>query len=637
MFDFVRNNTRIIGILMALFMVPGFILMGVDGYRNFDRGEAVATVAGSSIKREEWDNAHRQEVDRIRAQQPNIDVKQFDSEEARYLTLERMVRERVMLEAARKSHLVTNNQKLANELQRNEVIASLRKPDGTLDMDRYKQLLAAQGMSPEMFEAQMRQDLSVRQLIQAVNGSALATPGAAKASLDAFFERREVQWARFDTAKQIAKVQISDDDIAAYYNAHPADFQQAERVDVEYVLLDLAAVTEGIQVSDADVKSYYEQNASRYSSKEERRASHILINAPTKAPAAERDAAKAKAEGLLAQLRKAPASFAELAKKNSQDPGSAPQGGDLSYFQRGAMVKPFEDAAFSLKKGEVSELVETEFGYHIIQVTDIKPSVARPLDQVKPEIVAELKKQQAQREFAEKADLFGNLVYEQAETYAPVAEKLKLKVQKYQGLTRTPDPKAPAALVQPKVLEAVFSVDALEKKRNTEALEMGANQLVSVRVTQHQPAQTLPLAEVKTRVREVLLNERAQALAKAEGEKALAAWKAGGEAKLNSAVVVSRNKPEGLQTREVMAALSADLTQAPAWVGVDLGPQGYTVIKVLKVQPREAPAPDMAKQEVQQYEQWWTSAEGQAYYELLKKRFKVDIKVAKPGVDRKKA
>lgn len=636
MFDFVRNNTRFLGFVMALFIVPGFILMGVDGYRKFDRGETVATVAGSSIKREEWDNAHRQEVDRIRAQQPNIDIKQFDTDEARYLTLERLVREKVLLEAAHKNHLVTSNQKLANELQRNEVIATLRKPDGTLDMDRYKQLLAAQGMSPEMFEARMRQDLSVRQVNQAVTGSALATPGAAKASLDAFFERREVQWVRFETAKQTAKVQISDDDITAYYNAHPADFQQAERTDVEYVMLDLAAVTEAIQVSDADVKSYYDQNATRYSTKEERRASHILINVAAKAPAAEREAAKAKAEELLAQVRKNPASFAELAKKNSQDPGSAPQGGDLSYFQRGAMVKPFEDAAFSLKKGDISDVVETEFGYHIIHVTDIKPSVVRPLDQVKPEIVAELKKQQAQREFAEKADLFGNLVYEQAETYAPVAEKLKLKVQSFQGLTRTPDAKTPAALAQPKVIEAVFSADALDKKRNTEALEIGPNQLLSVRVTRHQPAQTLPLAEVKTRVREVLLNERAQALAKTEGEKALAAWKAGGDAKLPAAVVVSRNKPEGLQTREVLAALSADLTQAPTWVGVDLGPQGYTVLKVLKVQPREAPAADTAKQEVQQYEQWWTSAEGQAYYEWLKKRFKVDFKVAKPGADHKK-
>ncbi|GAB4090485.1 peptidyl-prolyl isomerase family protein [Hydrogenophaga soli] len=636
MFDFVRNNTRFLGLLMALFIVPGFILMGVDGYRNFDRGETVATVAGSSIKREEWDNAHRQEVDRIRAQQPNIDIKQFDTDEARYLTLERLVRERVLKEAARKSHLVTSNQKLANELQRNEVIATLRKPDGSLDMDRYKQLLAAQGMSPEMFEAQMRQDLSMRQVNQGVTGSAFATPGAAKASLDAFFERREVQWVRFETAKQTAKVQISDDDIAAYYNAHPADFQQAERADVEYVMLDLAAVTDAIQVSDADVKAYYDQNATRYSTKEERRASHILINAAAKAPAAEREAAKAKAEELLAQVRKNPASFAELAKKNSQDPGSAPQGGDLSYFQRGAMVKPFEDAAFGLKKGDVSDVVETEFGYHIIHVTDIKPSVVRPLDQVKPEIVAELKKQQAQREFAEKADLFGNLVYEQAETYAPVAEKLKLKVQTYAGLTRVPDAKTPAVLAQPKAIEAVFSADALDKKRNTEALEIGPNQLLSVRVTRHQPAQTLPLADVKTRVREVLLNERAQVLAKTEGEKALAAWKVGGDAKLPAAVVVSRNKPEGLQTREVLAALSADLTQAPAWVGVDLGPQGYTVLKVLKVQPREAPSADTAKQEVQQYEQWWASAEGQAYYEWLKKRFKVDFKVAKPGADQKK-
>lgn len=633
MFDFVRNNTRLMGFLLALFIVPAFVLVGVEGYSNFDGGGGtVATVGGKAIKKDEWDAAHRREVDEIRSRQPNIDMKLLDTDEARFATLERLVRERVLLTAAQKMHLTTSNQKLAADLQKNEVIAGLRKPDGSLDMDRYRQLLAGQGMSPEMFEAQVRQDLSMRQVTQAVTTSSLVTPAVAQPALQAFFERREVQWSRFEPSAFKSQVQVSDDDVATFYNANPALFQAAEKADIEYVVLDLAGVTENITLNDADVRSYFDQNLPRYSTKEERRASHILINAAASAPAAEREAAKAKAADLLAQVKGATGKFADLARKHSQDPGSAPSGGDLSFFQKGAMVKPFEDAAFALKKGEVSEVVESEFGYHIILLTDVRAAVVRPFDQVKPEIVAELKKQQAQREFADKAEVFSNLVYEQAESFDPVVERLKLKVQSAKGLGRQPAPGLPPVLAHPKLIEAVFASESVEKKRNTAAVEVGSNQLVAARVVEYRPAHTLPLDEVKAKVKDQLIGERAQALAKAEGEKSLAAWKAGGAAaKLSAPAEVARDKPTALQQKEVVAALRADATSLPAWVGVDLGAQGYTVIKVNTVQPRVAPSTEVAAQELGQYNQWWSSAEGAAYYEALKKRLKVEIKVAKPA------
>jgi peptidyl-prolyl cis-trans isomerase D len=355
MFDYVRNNTRLMGILLALLIVPAFVLVGVDGYRNFDgRGETVALVAGKAIKKDEWDAAHRREVDNIRSRQPNIDMKMLDTDEARFGTLERLVRERVLLTAAQKMNLTTSNQKLAADLQKNEVIAGLRKADGSLDMERYRQLLAGQGMSPEMFEAQVRQDLSMRQVTQAVTASSLVTPAVAQPSLQAFFERRDVQWARFDTQAYKAKVQVTDEDVSAYYNANPALFQAAEKADIEYVVLDLATVTDGISISDADVKSYFDQNLARYSTKEERRASHILINAAASAPAGEREAAKAKANESVDPGAKRPqAQFADLAKKHSQDPRLCSQRGGFVFLpESGAMVKPFEDAAFALSKGE---------------------------------------------------------------------------------------------------------------------------------------------------------------------------------------------------------------------------------------------------------------------------------------------
>lgn len=631
MFDYIRNNTRLMGILLALFIIPAFVLVGVDGYKNMNGGGVtVATVAGKAIKQDEWDAAHRNEVDRIRASQPTLDLKVFDTDVARYATLERLVRDRVLSEAAQNARLLTSDKKLARDLQRNETIASLRLPDGRLDMDRYRQLLAAQGMSPEMFEARMRNDLSVQQVTQGVTNSSLVTPAAASASLQAFFERREVQLQRFDAASYKAKVQVSDADVTTFYNDNPALFQAQEQVDVAYVVLDLPTVLQGINLSEADVKGYYEQNVARYSSTEERRASHILINSPASAPAAEREAAKAKATALLAQARQNPAAFAELAKKNSQDPGSAPNGGDLSFFQRGAMVKPFEDAAFSLTKGGISDVVESEFGYHIIQLTDLRPSVRRPFEAVKADIEAELKKQQAQRAFAEKAELFGNLVYEQSDSLNPVVDKLKLKVQTATQIKREPGPGAPPALANAKLLDALFAADAIEKKRNTESIEVGVNQLVSARVTAHRAAHTLPLDEVKGRVRDLLVSQKSQAMARAEGEKSLTAWKGGAEAKLSPVAVVSRDKPQALLPKELAAALRADMAAAPAWVGVDLGAQGYSVLKVRKVLNRETPPAEVAAQELDQYGQWWTAAEAAAYLEWLKKQLKAEIKVPKP-------
>jgi peptidyl-prolyl cis-trans isomerase D len=632
MFDYIRNNTRLMGILLALFIVPAFVLVGVDGYRNVaGRGEAVAVVAGQSIKRDEWDAAHRSEVDRMRASQPNVDTKLFDSDAVRYATLERLVRDKVLRVAAEKMNLLTSDQKLARDLQQNETIAGLRRTDGTLDMDRYRQLLAAQGLSPEMFEMQMRQDLSQRQVIQGVVASAVTPPAAAKSALQAFFERREVQITRLDTAAYLPKVSVTDSEVSDYYAANVGQFQAEEEADIEYLVLNHQAVLQGLTVRDADIASYYEQNAARYASKEERRASHILINAAAGAPAGERDAAKAKAGELLAQVSKAPATFAELARKHSQDPGSAPSGGDLGFFQRGAMVKPFEDAAFALTKGALSGVVESEFGYHVILVTDVKPSVARPLAQVKPEIEAELKKQMAQREFAEKADVFGNLVYEQATALAPVAEKLKLKVLTANGVKRTPTPALPPVLANEKLLTALFSSDSVDKKNNTEAVETGANQLVAARIVAHRPAHTLALDEVKPRVLALLKSKKAQALARQEGEKVLADGKAGGNVKLQPVTWVSRDKPQGLQPQELSAALRADTSNLPNWVGIDLGPQGYAVLKVIRQQERETPSAQQATQELRQYGQWWASAEGQAYYNLLKKRLKVEIKVPQPA------
>lgn len=632
MFDFVRKHTKIMMFVMFLLIIPSFVLFGVDGYNSFrEKGETVARVGGHDITQGEWDAAHKSESDRLRATMPNVDVKLLDSPEARYATLERLVRERVLVQAADKFKLTTSDTRLARDLQENPTIASLRSPDGKLDMDRYRQLAASQGMTPEGFEARVRQDLSVRQVETGVINSGFSAADIADVSLNAFFEKREVQIANFATADFAHKVTPTEAELEAFYKANLALFQAPEQASIEYVVLDLESVKKSISINESDLKSYYDQNVVRLSGNEERRASHILINAAKDAPAADRQKAKARVDELLQAVRKAPDSFAEVAKKNSQDTGSAAKGGDLDFFARGAMVKPFEDAAFAMKKGDISEIVESDFGFHIIKLTDVKTPKQLSFEELRVGIEADLRTQQAQAKFAETAEAFTNGVYEQSDSLKPVADKLKLEVKTAENVRRQPAAGAIGPLTNEKFLTAIFGSDTVEKKRNTEAIETAPNQLTAGRITHYTAARTVPFADVRSDVLERVVATRATELARKEGMEKLATWKAApATAAMPAALVVSRDQSQKVPPQVLGAALRADASVLPAFIGVDLGSRGYAVVRINKIVPRPAPDEAAAKQDRAQYTQWWTAAENQAYYGVLKERFKAEIMAARP-------
>ena len=634
MFDFVHKNAKIMQFLLFLLIVPSFALVGVDGYnRMLNTGEDVAKVDGKGIKQTDWDAANKNEIDRIRASNPSIDVKLLDSPELKYATLERLVREQVTAAAVKSAHFETSDQRLAAELQGDPTIASLRLPDGKLDKERYKLLVGSQGLTPEMFEARVRAQISARQVFKGVQSSGFSPNAVVDVALNAFLQKRELQVATFDAASFASKVTLTEADIETYYKANQALFQAPEQANIEYAVLDLDTIKKTLTVTDDELKGYYDQNIARYSGQEERRASHILITSPKGAPAAERDKAKVKAQSLLDAVTKAPNTFADVAKANSQDPGSAVKGGDLDFFPKGAMVKPFEDAAFAMKKGDLSTLVESDFGFHIIKLTDIKAAKQRSFDEVKPEIDAEVKKQQAQKKFAEAAEIFTNMTYEQSDSLKPVADKLKLEVKTAANVTRNVASGATGVLANPKFLNAIFSTDAIEKKRNTEAFETASKQLVSGRITQYTAARTLPLAEVKDRVRERLTAVISFEMAKKEGMAKLAAWKAEPtSAVMPAAVTVSRNQTQNLAPQVVEAALKADASKLPGFVGVEVAGRAYYVAKISKVLAPDASDEAILKQGRSQYAQALVAAEDQAYYNVLKERFKTDIKVEKPKV-----
>ena len=634
MFDFVRKHTKIMMFVMFLLIIPSFVLFGIDGYKRFgEGGGAVAHVAGHEITQSEWDAAHKSESERVRASMPNLDLKLLDAPEARFATLERLIRERVLAAAADKSHLSTSDARLARDLQSNSMIASLRQADGKLDMDRYRQLAASQGLTPEGFEARVRNDLSIRQVESGVINSGFATQSIAGISLNAFFEKRGVQIANFLTSDYLSKVTPTEAELETFYQANKSLFQAPEQAEIEYLVLDLDAVKTSMVVNEAELRAYYDQNVSRLSGTEERRASHILINASKDASSADKEKAKARAGELLALLRKSPDSFADLAKTNSQDTSSALKGGDLDFFQRGSMVKPVEDSVFSMLKGEISAVVESEFGYHIIKLTDIKKPLQRSYEELRAGIEADLKTQQSQKKFAEVAEAFTNGVYEQSDALKPIADKLKLQIQTASGLKRTPDASAKGILANAKFLAAIFSTDSVEKKRNTEAIETAPNQLAAGRIKQYTPARVIPFADVKTAVRAQVVAKQATELSKKEGLEKLALWKATpANAAMPAEVVLSRDQGQTTPKQILNAALHADTSSLPVVIGVDLGEKGYAILKINQVLSRTAPTPGENTQQITQYAQMWTLAESQAYYLLLKDRFKVKILATAPVI-----
>jgi peptidyl-prolyl cis-trans isomerase D len=344
--------------------------------------------------------------------------------------------------------------------------------------------------------------------------------------------------------------------------------------------------------------------------------------------AASKDAAKAEADVLMKQLTGATAEkFAEIAKLRSKDPGSAAQGGDLGFFGRGQMVKPFEDAVFSMKPGEVRGPVESDFGYHIIRLTDTKAERTRPLEEVRAQIESEIKTQKAGKLFNENAEKFQNRVYEQGDSYTRIAEELKLTPKKTDWLTRA-QVQALAAGNQ-KFAQTVFSPANVAAKKNSEAIDLGNNSLISARVIEHKPSAVRPLDEVKAQISQQLQRRLATEMAAKAGAEKLAAAKSGNEAGLafSPAQKLLRQSPlPNVNQQLAKLVFAADLTKGPTVVGGGNDAGGYTIAKVVKVVEPEAAAADKLKSLGQRLAGQVGADLTNAYLGALKEHIKVEIK-----------
>lgn len=628
MFEFVRTHTKLLLFVLVILIIPSFVFLGVEGYTQFidPSNRAVATVGSREITQREWDAAHQNRVDQLRRQTPGVDARLLDSPEFKRQSLDQLVREEVLRQAAQRFLLTTTDDRLRRSFLEDPQLAFLRLPDGRINRD----LLAAQGLSVEQFEARLRQDLTLQQVLGGVAATGLLAKQPARTALGALLERREVQLQGFAAAEHVAAIAPTDAELAAYHDdpANQARFLAPEQAQIEFVVLDVQALAREAAVSDEDLRRHYEQNLARFTVPEQRRASHILVRAERDAAAEARAQARTRAEALLAQARANPARFAELARAHSEDPGSAAAGGDLDWFGRGAMVPAFEQAAFALAAGQVSDIVETDFGFHIIRLDAVRGGERRPFEAVRAEIAEEVQRQVGQRRFAEVAEQFSNTVYEQADSLQPVVDKFGLRVQAA-TVQRAPAPGATGALASQALLEAIFTDSALRARRNTQAIEVGPSQLASARVVQHQPQRRLTLDEVRPQVRAAVIAQQAAARARSAGEARLAALRGGDTTGLSEPMLVARDETRGLPREVIDAVLRADASTLPAALGVDLGLQGYVVVRLTAVRPLPPEAPGLAQLEPQ-YAQAWVEAETRAFYDALVQHFGVTLTLPAP-------
>ena len=574
---------RVIRWIFIVFLVVPFGLFGIDAYVNrVGPGESIAHVGPARISAREFEEAVRKQADIYRQQfRGNFDASIMDNPEIRRAVLDQLVGEKLVAIGSERAGVRIPDKALAERIASEPFF----QDKGKFSKQRYEEIARAQGLTPPGLDERLRQDYRTQQF----RGSIAETAFVPRTTLDNFIrlaeQTREVSVVNFAPEAYLARVTIAPGQVKAYYDTHAAEFTTPERARVEFVELSVDALAAKVEVPAEEVRKAYEDGMVRnqWGKPEERMASHILITVAADAREADRKAAEARAQAIADRVRKAPNTFADVARKESQDPGSAAKGGDLGFFARGSMVKPFEEAAFAAKKGAILGPVASDFGFHVIRVTDIKAAQVKSLADATPEIEAGLKKQVAARRFAESAEAFSNTVYEQSSSLKPAADSLKLALEQSPWISKG-QPTPARALNFPKLTAEIFSDDAVKAKRNTSAVEVAPNTLVAARVIEHKPAELRPLDAVKADIERRLQRQEALKLAKAEGEAKLKEVLSGkgADVKWPAPLAVNRQKAGGLFPMVIDRAFRVDAKKIPAYVGVET-PAGYSLVRVSKV------------------------------------------------------
>jgi len=580
--------------IVGLISIP-FVLWGIGEYFQGGNDAPVATVNDQEISPRALEHAYGQERQRMaQAFGGSVPPDMLEGMGLKRQVLDGLILREVLRQYAHGNGLRVSDAELAAVLRGVPAF----QENGVFSQSRYEQALGLQGQNSISFEADVRQDLVLEQLQRGIALSSFGNDAEVEAFLRLRGQTRAVEVYTIPAAPRRAAIRPSDDQLQAYYKDHAPDFRRPERVRLDAIELSVDSLAAGQQPTEDDLRRAYEDYLAREQQRERRDARHILLTVPAGGDA---EAALKQADELRARLTKGE-DFAALARAFSQDPGSAQDGGKLGMVELGMMVEPFEQALFALRQGEVSEPVQTEFGWHLIRVDGIEKVKPKSLDEVREAMLQDARRSMAEERFHDLADRLATLAYEQPDSLKPPAEQLGLQVTQTGWITRD---KGDGLGAHAKLRGAAFGLEVLEHGRNSELVDLGDNRVAVVRVAEHEAAADQPFeavrAEIVRRVTEQELARVVEVDAKALRQ-ALAqpgavddAIKAAGAGR-GFAGEVRRIGQEGVDPAILRAAFSAGRPgEGPITDSVRLASGDMAVVRVLSVRDGDPAAVDASE------------------------------------------
>jgi len=514
----IRDRSRgwLAYVIVGVIAVP-LVLFGIYNYFTGGGGGAVAEVGGHKITSQDIANAYQRQQQQLRQMLGDAyDPSMFSEKEMRQRALDQLIDRAVLTNYARDAGYRVSDKMLGQLIRGQKVFYE----NGKFSRERYQRLLAQNGLSPEAYENNMRAQETIGQLQRGVMNSVMVTDADLSQVVALERQQRKVAFLRVHADAYKHDLQVSDDEIQSYYKEHQDQFKRPERVKLAYVELTMDQLASKADISEDKLRQRYQQvKDQRFTQPARRHVRHILIQVPKDASKEQVEKAKEKLESIRQRVVSGDATFAAMAKQYSDDAGSADKGGDLGFIRRGDMVKPFEQAAFSLKEGTVSQPVRTDFGWHLIKVTEVQPQKVKPFDQVKDQLRREMAKDELSNRFYDLGSKVANLAYESPDSLKPVADKFKLEIKHTGWIPRQGADQGLGS--QDKVLKAAFSDEVLQKGYNSQLLELSSDRDVVVRVAEHQRAETRPLDEVRDDIVASVRQKKAADAAEAEGNKLL--------------------------------------------------------------------------------------------------------------------
>lgn len=612
--------------IVILLVVP-FALWGIGNYAGIIAPSYVAKVNGAKISQQDFTRAYQNQYQQLRnAMGPKFNP---DETKLKQQVLQGLIDNQLLTQHTLDAGYRIGDQVLVAKIHALPAFAV----GGKFSVDVYRTLLEQNGYSPRQFESQYRNELSVDQLRSGIATSAITTGPEFDRYVALVKEQRKIGYLKVAASAYLDQVKPTDAEISSYYASHKQQFMTPEKVTIAYIELAADKLAQQVKVDDSKLRELYQSQKDKFVKQAQRKAAHILIAVHGKDQKAD-DAAKAKAESVLKKIR-AGADFAKLAKQYSDDPGSAKQGGELGWIQRGELDKNFEDALFGMNKaGDVTGPVKTQYGYHIIKLEGIRKPRQETFAEARDALAQQYRQKQGEDEYYKLGDKLSNLAFDHPDSLKPIHDALKLPIKQVSGVTRD---SGTGVAANPDVRDAAFSDEVLGQGNN-HLVKLGEHHAVVLRDMDRQPAKLKPLAAVKADIVKALKQQGAAKQAQAVADKINAAIQSGKT--LDAAAAAEHLKAEpakfvGRSSTDLPAPLATAAFKAPPPAGankpsagtVALGNGDQAVYAVLDIKPGDPKAVTGIEKQlmIRQLVSLHAQADLAAYVEYLHSHADIDI------------